>query len=66
MTLKWIDTEDIAEALNDAFPDINVLSIRFTDLWQWVQSLKDFSDSPEKCNEKILEAIQAEWIKIKS
>lgn len=65
MNLKWTDIEDIAEALNDAHPDINVLTLRFTDLWKWIQALDHFSDSPDKCNEKILEAIQAEWINLK-
>lgn len=65
MQLKWTDIEDIAEALHAAYPDVNILSIRFTDLWKWVQELENFNDPSEKCNEKILEAIQAEWFALK-
>lgn len=60
--LKWTDIYDIAIVLEEAHPDIDILSTRFTDLWQWVQNLPDFEDDPNKSNEKILEAIQIAWL----
>jgi FeS assembly protein IscX len=60
--MRWTDIHDIAIALEEARPDIDVLSIRFTDLWQWVQALPGFNDDSEKVNERILEAIQMAWI----
>ena len=60
--LRWIDVHDIAIELEDAHPDADVVNLRFTDLWKWVQELPDFADDPKKSNEKILEAIQAAWI----
>jgi FeS assembly protein IscX len=60
--MKWTDTLSIAEALYDTHPDIDPKIIRFTDLMQWVLALEGFNDSPEKCGEKILEAIQLAWI----
>ena len=60
--LRWTDVHDIAIELEDAHPDVDVVNLRFTDLWKWVQELPDFSDDPNKSNEKILEAIQAAWI----
>ncbi len=60
--LKWTDVRDIAIALDDAHPDIDVVNLRFTDLWKWVQALPDFADDPNKSNEKILEAIQMAWL----
>ena len=60
--LKWTDTYDIAIALEEAYPNVQILSTRFTDLWQWVQNLPDFEDDPNKSNEKILEAIQMAWL----
>lgn len=60
--LKWTDTYDIAIALEEAYPNVQILSTRFTDLWQWVQNLPDFEDNPNKSNEKILEAIQMAWL----
>ncbi len=60
--MKWTDTFRIAEALNDKFPDIDPLSIRFTDLHNWIVDLEDFDDDHSRGGEKILEAIQMAWI----
>ena len=64
--LKWTDVNDIAIELDEAHPDADVINIRFTDLWKWVQALPDFEDDPKKSNEKILEAIQAAWLEERS
>ena len=60
--MKWTDTQDIAIALVDKFPDTDPETIRFTDLLEWVMGLEGFSDDPKRCGEKILEAIQLAWI----
>jgi FeS assembly protein IscX len=60
--MKWTDTYDIAAALYDKFPDVDPVTIRFTDLRKWVLELDGFSDLPERSGEKILEAIQSAWI----
>ena len=60
--LRWTDVHDIAIELEEARPEADVVNLRFTDLWKWVQELPDFQDDPNKSNEKILEAIQAAWI----
>lgn len=60
--MKWTDTLRIAEALCDEFPDVDPLTVRFTDLHQWVCALADFDDDPSRSGEKILEAIQMAWI----
>jgi FeS assembly protein IscX len=60
--MKWTDTQDIAIALVDKFPDIDPKTVRFTDLFKWVQALDGFDDDPKRCGEKILEAIQMTWI----
>jgi FeS assembly protein IscX len=57
MTLKWTDTLEIAIQLADAHPDIDPLTIRFTDLHAWVIALPEFSDDAARSGEKILEAI---------
>ena len=62
MHLKWTDTLDIAIALDEKFPDIDPLTVRFTDLRAWVCELDGFDDDPERSGEKILEAIQAAWL----
>jgi FeS assembly protein IscX len=62
MALKWTDSQEIAMALADKYPDVDPRTIRFTDLSEWVQKLDGFDDDPKHCGEKILEAIQMSWI----
>ena len=57
-SLTWNDREEIAIQLADQFPDLDPLSIRFTDLHRWITELSEFKDDPKNSNEKILEAIQ--------
>jgi len=42
-------------------PDTDPLTIRFTDLHQWVTAIPGFIGDARKSNEKILEAIQMAW-----
>jgi len=60
--MKWVDTYDVATALADAHPDVDPRTVRFTQLREWVLALPGFDDAPERCGEKILEAIQMAWI----
>jgi len=60
--MKWTDTIDIAIELVDKFPDVDPITIRFTDLMQWVMELEGFDDDPDRCGERILEAIQMAWL----
>ena len=60
--MKWTDTQDIAIALADKYPDVDPKTVRYTDLFKWVQALEGFDDDPNRCGEKILEAIQMTWI----
>jgi FeS assembly protein IscX len=48
--------------LYDQHPDIDPLTVRFTDLHRWVTELDGFADDPARSGEKILEAIQMAWI----
>ena len=60
--MKWTDVNDIAIELVDVHPEVDPLSVRFTDLREWVIGLPEFDDDPERCGEKILEAIQMAWL----
>jgi len=60
--MRWTDIHDIAAELEERHPDADVVNLRFTDLWKWVQALPGFADDPAKSNEKILEAIQMAWL----
>ncbi|HEY7867679.1 MAG TPA: Fe-S cluster assembly protein IscX [Methylomirabilota bacterium] len=60
--MTWKDAEDIALALLDAHPDVDPITVRFTDLHKWVTALPGFRDDPKGSNEGILEAIQMKWL----
>ena len=60
--MKWTDSLDIAIELTEQYPDVDPTTVRFTDLREWVMGLDEFDDDPERCGEKILEAIQMYWI----
>jgi len=62
MKLAWTDVNDIAIELCQAYPDVDPMTVRYTDLREWVLTLDDFEDAPEHCGEKILEAIQMAWL----
>lgn len=60
--MQWTDIDDIAIDLLEAHPSVSPLTVNFVDLRNWVLALADFDDDPDRCGEKILEAIQAAWI----
>ena len=60
--MKWTDINDLAIEVAEAHPDQDPLKINFVDLRNWVLALPGFDDDPQRCGEKILEAIQQAWI----
>lgn len=62
MSLKWTDTLDIALALQEAHPEVNPTQVNFVDLRNWIMALPDFGDDPDRCGERILEAVQLAWM----
>ncbi|MRW89068.1 Fe-S cluster assembly protein IscX [Duganella sp. FT80W] len=60
--MKWTDITAIAEALYDKYPDIDPITIRFTDLHNWIIELEEFDDDHTRGGEKVLEAVQQAWI----
>ena len=59
--VNWTDTEEIAIRLLEAHPDVDPLTVRFTDLHRWVMVLEGFAGDAKESNEKKLEAIQMAW-----
>lgn len=59
--LTWDNAEDIGILLSEKYPDVDPLSVRFTDLHRYVTELAEFKDDPKKSNEAKLEAIQMAW-----
>lgn len=60
--ITWTDVEEIGIRLYEKMPDKDPLSVRFTDLHNWVMELDGFVGDSKKSNEKILEAIQMAWL----
>ena len=60
--LKWTDTLEIAIQLSDSNPEVDPAQVRFTALMAMVMALPEFDDVPDRCGERILEAIQQAWI----
>ena len=60
--MKWTDSEDIGIGLYEKYPEIDPLTVRFTDLREKVLQLDGFDDDPKTSNEPKLEAIQMAWL----
>jgi FeS assembly protein IscX len=59
--ILWTDAEEIGIHLQEKYPDLDPLTVRFTDLHRYVTELPSFADDPAKSNEPRLEAIQMAW-----
>ena len=59
--LNWDHIENIALNLYEEHPDVDPLTVRFTDLHKWITPLADFQDDPNASTEGKLEAIQMAW-----
>jgi FeS assembly protein IscX len=59
--LTWNDSEEIGIQLQEKYPDVDPLTVRFTDLHRYVIELPGFADDKSKSNESKLEAIQMAW-----
>jgi len=62
--MNWHDIEDIAEALMAAQPEIDPLTVRFTNLRDWISALPEWSDDIHLSNESKLEAVQMAWYEL--
>jgi len=60
-TFDWDDPEEIGIQLADRFPNLDPLTVRFTDLHKWILDLSRFTADPKLSNEGKLEAIQMAW-----
>jgi FeS assembly protein IscX len=53
--MKWTDVHDIAIALDEAYPEVDPLRVRFTDLHNWILALDELDDDPAHSGEKVPE-----------
>ena len=61
----WTDSLEIAISLEENHPNISPTTINFVDLRQLVLDLDEFEEGQSKCGERVLEAIQMNWIEEK-
>ena len=59
--LTWDDADDLGILLSEKHPDVDPLSVRFTDLHRYVTELPEFKHDAKKSSEGKLEAIQMAW-----
>lgn len=59
--ILWTDAEEIGIQLQEKYPELDPLTVRFTDLHRYVTELEGYADDPAKSNESRLEAIQMAW-----
>lgn len=59
--IMWSDAEEIGILLQEKYPEVDPLQIRFTELHKYVIALEGFADDPAKSNEAKLEAVQMAW-----
>jgi len=60
-TLDWDDTEELGILLAERFPETDPLTVRFTQLLQWITELPQFQGDATQSNESKLEAVQMAW-----
>ncbi|QDU69278.1 Fe-S cluster assembly protein IscX [Engelhardtia mirabilis] len=61
-TVDWSDFNEVAYRLHESRPQTDPLTVRFTDLHDWICALDGFVGDPKASNEKVLEAIQMAWL----
>lgn len=60
--MNWNEPYEIGYQLYELHPEVDPLTVRFTDMHKWIVDLPGFSGDPRASNEKILEAIQMAWL----
>lgn len=61
MSYGWKDYCEIADALNEAYPDQSLTNMKLEELIRLVKSLPDFQDDSEP-DELVLDAIWNRWV----
>ena len=61
MALRWKDYCEIADALNEAYPDQALTDMKDEELIRLVKTLSDFDD-PSDPDETVLGAIWNRWV----
>lgn len=62
MELNWSDSRELAISLAEHYPDQDPAQVRFTELRKMILGLDEFTDDPNHCGERVLEAVMLAWI----
>jgi len=57
-----VDIHEIVSDLDEKYPEVDPLQVNFKELYDWILALENFDDDPNRCGERILEAVQQTWI----
>lgn len=60
--MNWDDAEEIGVMLYEEYPELDPLSVRFTDMHRLVMELPGFEGEADDSSEGQLEAIQMAWL----
>ncbi len=64
--MRWTDIEDIAEALEEYYPDEEIERLRLADLHDLITTLNEFEDDPERYNDRALEVLREAWLEVRA
>lgn len=64
MGLRWENYCEIADALNEAYPEQPLLDLGDDELLKMVTSLPDFEDAATPADERALSAIWNRWVSV--
>ena len=64
MGLRWENYCEIADALNEAFPEQPLLDLGDEELLKMVTSLPEFEDTSVPQGERVLPAIWNRWVSV--
>lgn len=59
--LNWDAVYEIALALKNQYPQVDLEQVSLDDIFKWTVSLSNFEDDPDLANDDILTAILQEW-----
>ena len=63
--MKWYNVEEIVEALEDNYPDLDVERMKLSKLHECIIRLLEFEDEPTAATEDLLEEIHEAWLRLR-
>ncbi|MCC2646212.1 MAG: hypothetical protein K0R02_277 [Rickettsiaceae bacterium] len=64
--MQWSDIEEIVEALEENYADIEVSALKLSKLHKLIIELPEFDDAPDAATQSILEEIHEAWLDLRT